>query len=72
MDIKIEFDSRKFCILLFIFFLILKLCDVITWSWLWVFAPLWIPPSILGLICAFALIITAIVWIVEAIKDLIK
>ena len=28
---------------LFIVFLVLKLCDVITWSWWWVTAPLWIP-----------------------------
>ncbi len=27
---------------LFIVFLILKLCGVITWSWWWVTAPLWI------------------------------
>lgn len=28
--------------LLFLVFLILKLCDVIAWSWWWVTAPLWI------------------------------
>lgn len=28
---------------LFILFLILKLTGVITWSWIWVTAPLWIP-----------------------------
>jgi hypothetical protein len=28
---------------LFIVFLVLKLCNVIDWSWWWVFAPLWIP-----------------------------
>ena len=27
--------------LLFIVFLVLKLCNVINWSWWWVFAPLW-------------------------------
>lgn len=27
---------------LFIVFLILKLCNVIAWSWWWVTAPLWI------------------------------
>jgi hypothetical protein len=30
-------------------FLTLKLCKVITWSWWWVLAPLWIP-FIIGLI----------------------
>jgi hypothetical protein len=29
--------------ILFIVFLVLKLCGVITWSWWWVTAPLWIP-----------------------------
>ena len=28
--------------LLLIAFIILKLCGVITWSWLWVLSPLWI------------------------------
>jgi len=32
--------------LLFCIFLVLKLCKVVTWSWLWVFAPLWIPFAI--------------------------
>jgi hypothetical protein len=32
---------------LFIVFLVLKLCDVITWSWWWVTAPLWIPFAIM-------------------------
>lgn len=29
--------------LLAIVFITLKLCNVITWSWWWVTAPLWIP-----------------------------
>jgi Flp pilus assembly protein TadB len=29
--------------LLFLVFLVLKLCGVIAWSWWWVTAPLWIP-----------------------------
>jgi hypothetical protein len=28
--------------LLTIVFIILKLCGVITWSWLWVLSPIWI------------------------------
>ena len=28
--------------LLTIIFVILKLCHVINWSWIWVFSPLWI------------------------------
>jgi phosphoglycerol transferase MdoB-like AlkP superfamily enzyme len=29
--------------LLFLVFLVLKLTDVIDWSWWWVTAPLWVP-----------------------------
>ena len=29
-----------------IVFIVLKLCDVIAWSWLWVLSPFWIPLSI--------------------------
>ena len=36
----------SFCGMLFIAFLVLKLCGVIAWSWVWVFAPLWIPAVI--------------------------
>ena len=32
-----------FCGLLTIAFIILKLCNVINWSWLWVLSPIWIP-----------------------------
>ena len=28
--------------LLCVAFVVLKLCDVITWSWLWVLSPVWI------------------------------
>ena len=31
---------------LFLIFLVLKLTNVIDWSWWWVTAPLWIPISI--------------------------
>lgn len=52
MDLKIGCSSGFFCILFFIF-LVLKLCGVITWSWWWIFAPLWIP---LALVLFFMLI----------------
>lgn len=32
--------------LLGVAFIVLKLCNVITWSWLWVLAPLWGPIAI--------------------------
>lgn len=32
--------------LLTVAFVVLKLCGVISWSWWWVFAPIWIPVAI--------------------------
>lgn len=43
--------------ILFVVFLILKLCKVITWSWVWVLSPLWIPFAIGLIIIIIALII---------------
>ena len=43
--------------LLAILFITLKLIGVITWSWLWVLAPIWIP----FIIVVFILIIAGIV-----------
>ena len=34
------------CGVLFVVFLVLKLCNVIDWSWWWVTAPLWIPAAV--------------------------
>lgn len=33
--------------LLGIAFIVLKLCNVISWSWVWVLAPIWIPVVLL-------------------------
>ena len=32
-----------FCGLLAIVFIVLKLMGVISWSWIWVLAPIWMP-----------------------------
>jgi hypothetical protein len=46
---------------LFIVFLVLKLTDVINWSWWWVTSPLWIPLAaaavIIGILGVIAIII---------------
>ncbi len=42
-------------------FVVLKLCNVITWSWWWVLAPLWVPTAlalVIIVICLFVWIIT--------------
>ena len=35
-----------FTTLLTIAFIVLKLCHVIEWSWVWILSPLWIPLAI--------------------------
>ena len=51
--------------LLFLVFLVLKLCNVISWSWWWVTVPLW-GPLALGLVIF-------IIWMaVYLISDAIK
>lgn len=49
-----------FCGLLTIAFIVLKLCGVITWSWLWVLSPLWIPTAFVLLIVIIVLIVVAV------------
>lgn len=44
--------------ILFIVFLVLKLCNVINWSWLWVTSPLWISA---GLVLISIVIISIII-----------
>ena len=37
-----KIELAGFPMILFIVFLVLRLCKVITWSWWWVTSPLWI------------------------------
>ncbi len=46
-------------------FVILKAFGYLNWSWLWVFAPLWIPVSIFGVVVT----IWAILIIIIGLKD---
>ena len=45
---------------LFVVFLVLKLCHVISWSWWWVTAPLWAPLGLLGVFAAFCLVMALV------------
>lgn len=47
--------------LLTIVFIVLKLCHVITWSWIWVLSPIWIPAFV-------GIIILLIIGIITSIK----
>lgn len=42
--------------LLTIVFIALKLCGVITWSWLWVLSPIWINAAL----CVVVLLVTLV------------
>lgn len=53
------------CELVFIVFLVLKLCKVINWSWWWVTSPLWIP-------LALGIVVILIYFIVKLFKILKK
>lgn len=53
------------CMILFIVFLVLKLTNVINWSWWWVTAPLWIPVSISLVLLLIAIAILGIIAIIE-------
>lgn len=39
----IKIDVGYLPLILFVIFLGLKLTGVITWDWIWVFSPIWIP-----------------------------
>lgn len=48
-------NGINFTGLLLIAFIVLKLCNVITWSWIWVLSPFWIPVALLILVIPFLL-----------------
>lgn len=62
--------------LLGVAFIILKLCGVIGWSWLWVLAPFWIPVAlvilVLGGILLIPLACIAAVGLFSVVKNLFK
>lgn len=38
-----------------VIFVVLKLCGVIHWSWLWVLCPMWLPAVIFGIVLLWVL-----------------
>lgn len=55
-----------FCGLLAIAFIVLKLTGVISWSWLWVLAPIWIPGAI---VIAVLLVVLVVILVKETTKQ---
>lgn len=60
--------SNSFVSLLTVAFIVLKLCGVITWSWLWILSPIWIS---LGLVLAIV-VVFLIVWLIGALIALLR
>lgn len=52
--------------------IVLKLCGVIDWSWLWVLSPLWIPIAIIAVILAVLSGAGAVGWIIIVIQEWLK
>lgn len=65
MSTRIVCQGPGFLSLLTIVFVVAKLCDKITWSWLWVFCPIWI--SLIAFI--LFLIVFAILLAIVHIKE---
>ena len=65
MDNNKVVTRSPICMILFIVFLVLKLTNVINWSWWWVTAPLWIPVSIALVLLLIAIAILGIIAMIE-------
>ena len=65
---KVKFPSLS--TILGILFIVLKLCGVIEWSWVWVLAPFWIGAIITILVLVFVTTVAAITaYVVKKIDD---
>lgn len=62
---RITYNGIGFTGLLAILFIGLKLGNVITWSWLWVLSPIWIP---IGIVLSILIIVAFIFLIIELFK----
>ena len=58
--------------LTFIVFLVLKLCEVIDWSWWWVTSPLWIPLAAVIGICIILLVVGFCIGAIRAVYKFIR
>lgn len=59
---NVGYNGIGFGGLLAIVFIVLKFLNVITWSWLWVLSPLWIPLAfVLGVFLIWLIVIAVVV-----------
>ena len=66
-EISITGGSTSF--ILFVVFLVLKLCNVINWSWWWITSPLWIPVGLFLSVAAIVFIVGLFYGVIKAILD---
>ena len=59
--VKVTVNGIGFCGLLTIAFIVLKLIDKLSWSWLWVLAPIWIPTAFWLLVIIIVFVIAFII-----------
>jgi hypothetical protein len=64
-DDKIVIEGGGFLPMLAVAFIVLKLCGVINWKWLWVLAPIWIPFVVVIAIMLICIIVLGIAKIFE-------
>lgn len=50
-----------FCGLLTIVFIVLKLCGIINWSWIWVLSPIWISVILVILIVVIFVFVVKVI-----------
>lgn len=60
-------NQISLCTVLFLVFLVLKLTKLISWSWWWVTAPLWVPFGIYAGIFMISMIVLVLLQIYKAI-----
>lgn len=54
---NVDIHFPGFSTLLGIAFIVLKLCKVINWAWVWVLAPIWISWAVFAILVIITLII---------------
>ena len=58
---EVTYSGVGFCDVLCIVFIVLKLLGIITWSWLWVLCPIWIPAIFIIIIAIISAIVSVII-----------
>jgi hypothetical protein len=51
--------------LLFVALLVLRATNIITWPWIWIFAPLWIPLALAFVVVSVILLLTALQGVIQ-------